>query len=311
MQEDDIMAPQKTITPAAWAGLFAMGFLWGCSFLAVAILIRELPVTWIVAGRVSIAALVLWAYVLLKGLPVPPLSRYIWRFVLVGSITSAVPFLLISWAQHHIPSGLAGILNASTAIFGVLFAALIFADEKLGLRKGTGVALGVSGIIAVIGPEALKSFDLTSLGQLAMIAATMCYGLSNSVGRILLSDLRPEVAAAGMLTGAALLALPVALIGSGLPPLSLQPETLGALLYLAVMSTSLTYIIYYKVIKVAGAGNTSLTTLIVAPVSIALGALVLGESLSAQAYLGFGLIALGLLVIDGRVLRRLRGRNAA
>ncbi|SFI85492.1 DMT family transporter [Celeribacter neptunius] len=300
------MAPQKTISAAAWAGLFAMGFLWGCSFLAVAILIRELPIYWVVAGRVTIASIVLWSYVLIMRLPVPVLSRYLWRFVVVGCLTSALPFLLITWAQQHIPSGLAGILNASTAIFGVLFAALIFADEKLGLRKGTGVLLGVLGIVTVIGPEALKSFDLTSLGQIAMIAATLSYGLSNAVGRILLSDLRPEVAAAGMLSGAALFALPVALFTSGLPPVALKPETWGALFYLAIMSTSLTYIIYYKVMKAAGAGNTSLTTLIVAPVSIALGALVLGESLPVQAYFGFGLIALGLLVIDGRILRRLR-----
>ncbi|WP_460273502.1 DMT family transporter [Celeribacter sp. ULVN23_4] len=305
------MAAQKTISPAAWAGLFAMGFLWGCSFLAVAFLIREVPIYWVVAGRVSIAAAVLWTYVIVKGLPVPKFSLYLWRFILVGALTSAVPFLLITWAQRHIPSGLAGILNASTAIFGVLFAALIFADEKLGWRKGTGVLLGVLGIITIIGPEALKSFDLTSLGQLAMIAATMSYGVSNSIGRILLSDLKPEVAAAGMLTGAAIIALPVALLVSGAPPVSLRPETWGAMLYLAVMSTSLTYIIYYKVIQAAGAGNTSLTTLIVAPVSIALGAAVLGESLPPQAYLGFGLIALGLLVIDGRILKRLRPRKAA
>jgi drug/metabolite transporter (DMT)-like permease len=305
------MAPQKIITPAAWVGLFTMGFLWGCSFLAVAILIRELPIYWVVAGRVSIAAVVLWGYILIKGLPVPKISQYLWRFILVGALTSAIPFLLITWAQRHIPSGLAGILNASTAIFGVLFAALIFADEKLGWRKGTGVLLGVLGITTIIGPEALKSFDLTSLGQLAMIAATMSYGFSNSIGRILLSDLRPEVAAAGMLTGAALIALPVAFLVVGAPPLTLRPETWGALLYLSVMSTSLTYIIYYKVIAVAGAGNTSLTTLIVAPVSIALGALVLGESLPPQAYVGFGLIALGLLVIDGRILTRLRGRERA
>ncbi len=300
------MAPQKSISPAAWAGLFAMGFLWGCSFLAVAFLIRELPVFWVVAGRVTLAAIALWAYVLIKRLPIPSLTQYLWRFIAVGALTSALPFLLITWAQHHIPSGLAGILNASTAIFGVVFAALIFADEKLGLRKGTGVALGVLGIVTIIGFDALKSFDLTSLGQIAMIAATMSYGVSNSVGRILLSDLRPEVAAAGMLAGAALIALPVALVTSGPPPLSLMPVTWAALFYLALMSTSLTYIIYYKVLKAAGAGNTSLTTLIVAPVSIALGALVLGESLQPQAYAGFGLIALGLLVIDGRLIRGLR-----
>ena len=305
------MAPQKTISAAAWLGLAAMGLLWGGSFLSVALLIRELPIYWVVAGRVTIAALVLWSYVLIKGLPVPPMRHYLWRFIVVGCLTSALPFLLITWAQHRIPSGLAGILNASTAIFGVLFAALFFADEKLGLRKGAGVILGVLGIVTVIGPDALHAFDLTSLSQLAMIAATISYGLSNVIGRRLLADLKPQVAAAGMLSGAAVFALPVAIVTSGPPPMSLMPSTWGALLYLSVMATGVTYLIYYRVLKSAGAGNTSLTTLIVAPVSIALGAVVLGESLSPSAYAGFGLIAFGLLVIDGRILARLKRINPA
>ncbi|MCA0045010.1 DMT family transporter [Celeribacter litoreus] len=305
------MAPQKTISPAAWLGLISMGCLWGGSFLSVAVLIRELPVFWVVAGRLSLGALVLWTYVLIRRLPLPPMRAYFWRFVLVGCLTSAVPFLLITWAQHRIPSGLAGILNASTAIFGVLFAALFFADERLGMRKGVGVLLGVGGIVTVIGPDALKAFDLTSLSQIAMIGATISYGLSNVMGRKLLSGLRSEVSAAGMLTGGAAFALPVAFLTSGPPPLDLQPQTWGALLYLSMAATGLTYLIYYRVLNAAGAGNTSLTTLIVAPVSIALGAVILGESLPPQAYLGFALIASGLLVIDGRILRRLKARQNA
>lgn len=305
------MAPQKTISPLAWLGLLAMGCIWGGSFLSVAVLIREVPVYWVVAGRVALAAIVLWTYVLVRGLPVPPMAQYLWRFILVGCLTSAMPFLLITWAQHRIPSGLAGILNASTAIFGVLFAALIFADERLGLRKGSGVLLGVAGIITVIGPDALKAFDLTSLSQLAMIAATMSYGISNVLGRKMLSGLRPEVSAAGMLTGATLFALPVAFLLSGPPPVSLRPETWGALFYLSAIATGGAYLIYYRVLHAAGAGNTSLVTLIVAPISIALGAIVLGESLPVQAYFGFGLIAVGLLVIDGRILHRFKVTRTA
>ena len=302
------MAAQKQISLMAWLGLAAMGLLWGGSFLSVALLNRELPVYWVVAARVSIAAAVLWSYVLLKRLPLPPLKRYLWRFIVVGTLTSALPFMLITWAQHRIPSGLAGILNASTAIFGVLFAALFFADERLGWRKGSGVTLGVLGIITVIGPDALRDFDLTSMSQLAMIAATMSYGISNVLGRKLMAGLRPQVAAAGMLLGAAAFALPMAFVLSGPPPLSLMPTTWGALAYLSIMATGLTYLIYYRVLAAAGAGNTSLTTLIVAPVSITLGAIVLGESLPPAAYLGFSLIALGLLVIDGRLLRRVSRR---
>ncbi|MGB8814542.1 MAG: DMT family transporter, partial [Paracoccaceae bacterium] len=198
------------------------------------------------------------------------------------------------------------ILNASTAIFGVLVAAIVFRDERLTGRRMIGVCLGFTGVVVIIGYDALSSFNLTSLSQLALIAASISYGFAASWARVRLSGLPPQVAAAGMLTGAALIMLPTALIHDGIPTLNHPPQILFALAYLAAISTALAFLLYYRVLAMAGAGNLSLVTLLVAPVAVVLGALVLQETLPLRAFAGFALLALGLLVIDGRIVTALR-----
>lgn len=306
------MAPQKTISAAAWVGLGLMGLMWGGSFLSIELMLRQLPVETLVSLRLLGGAAVLWAYIAIARLDVPRDLRTWVAFVLVGFLNVALPFGLITWGQQHIASGLAGILNAGTAIFGPLAAALIFADERLGPRKAVGVGLGFLGVATVLGLEALHAFDLRSAGQLALIAATICYAFGAASARAYLTGIRAEVSAAGMISGAALWMVPVALTRHGLPDFgALNATTLGAWAYISIFATALTYLILFRVIKAAGSGNATLVTLIVAPVSVALGALVLGERLEPSALAGFGLIALGLLVIDGRVVAWLRHRSAA
>jgi drug/metabolite transporter (DMT)-like permease len=114
------------------------------------------------------------------------------------------------------------------------------------------------------------------------------------------------VAAAGMLTGSTVVMVPVALAMEGVPSLALSVTTWGAIAYIAVVATAGAYLLYYRVLAMAGAGNLLLCTLMIPPVALFLGVAVLGEDLSPQALAGFGLIALGLGVIDGRLVRRMR-----
>lgn len=300
------MAPQKHLTTAAWIGLALMGIMWGGSFLAIELMLRQLPVETLVALRVSGGALVLWTYILLTGRGIPRDPKIWLAFLLIGGINVAAPFGLITWGQQYISSGLAGILNAATAIFGPLVAAIAFHDERLGLRKAIGVSLGFLGVATILGLEALHDFNLRSAGQLAVIGASMCYAIGAALSRRYLTEMRLEVSAAGMITGAAIWMIPVALSKNGLPEFaSFTATTLGAWAYIAAFSTALAYLILFRVIKEAGSGNATLVTLIVAPVSVLLGALVLGETLPLTAYAGFALLALGLLTIDGRVIKRL------
>ena len=295
---------QRVIPPRAWFELFLLATIWGGSFLFNRLALDELGVFTTVAFRVGGACLVLWTCVAALRLPLPRRPGVWASFLVMGALNNAIPFTLITWGQLTIPTGLAAIVNASTAIFGVLVAALLFRDERLTPARLVGVLLGFAGVAVAIGLSALTALDLTALPQLALVCASLSYALAAVWARKRLGGLAPQVAAAGMLTGSSLIMIPLALWSEGLPSLTHGPGTWLALGYLATVSTAGAYLLYYRVLGMAGAGNLSLVTLLVAPVAIVLGALVLNEALPMRAYAGFALIALGLLTIDGRAFAR-------
>ncbi len=306
------MSSERTISAKAWLLLLSLATLWGASFLSIRVALDEIPPLTVVAHRVGWAAVVLWIVVLGSGLPIPRARRVWIGFLGMGLLNNAIPFSLMTWGQLYIPTGLTSILNASTAIFGVLIAALLLSDERLSLRKAVGVLIGFAGVATAIGVENLRTFDLGALAQLAVLGATVSYGLAGVWARKMLGGLSPQVAAAGMLSASSLIMIPLAWAVDGPITLNLAPRTIGAIAYYALASTALAYLLYYRVLALAGSGNLMLVTLLVAPVAILLGALVLGETLRPAAYAGFGLLALGLVVIDGRALvlidRRRRAR---
>lgn len=301
------MIDQKTISARAWIALCALGTIWGLSFVSVRIALDEIGPLTSVAHRTFWAMLALWLVVLLMRLPLPRSPRIWGAFLVMGMLNNVIPFSLMAWGQLHIESGLTSILNASTAIFGVLVAACVFADERLTPRKAVGVGVGFIGVATAIGPENLKEFDLRSLAQIAILGGTISYALAGSWARKHLTGMSPLVAAAGMLTGSSLVMVPLASAVEGPISLALQPVTLLAIAYYALIATAGAYLLYYYVLGLAGSGNLMLVTLLVAPVAIIAGAILLNEALPPNAYAGFGLLALGLVILDGRVLARLRG----
>ncbi len=298
------MAPQKTLSGRAWAELLLLALIWGASFLSIRVALDEIGFVTVVAHRVVWAALVLWAVVLWRRLPLPHDPRVWAAFLVMGLLNNVLPFSLMAWGQLHIESGLTAILNAATAIFGVLVAAAVFADERLSMRRALGVSLGFLGVATAIGLDALARLDLRSLAQLAVLAGALSYALAGAWARATLGGLRPQVAAAGMLTASALVMLPAALWLEGLPRFDLAPRTLLAVGYYALAATALAYLLYYRVLAMAGSGNLLVCTLLIAPVAIVLGALVLGEALRPRAFLGFAILAVGLIVMDGRLFSR-------
>ena len=294
---------QKTLSPRAWAALTLLSLIWGASFLSVRVALDEIGPLTAVAHRTGWAMLILWLWIAARRLPLPRNPATWGAFLVMGLLNNVIPFSLMAWGQLYIPTGLTAILNASTAIFGVIAAALFFADERLTVRKLIGVTLGFLGVATAIGLSLLQQFDLRSLGQLAVLGGTVSYALAGVWARKTLTGLRPEVATAGMLTGSSLITLPAAWLIEGPMTLHLQPQTWAAIAYYAIVATALAYLLYYQVLAMAGSGNLMLCTLLVAPFAIILGALVLGEVLRPQAYLGFGLLALGLITIDGRLFK--------
>ncbi len=300
------MTDQKTISSRAWAEMLLLALLWGASFLSIRVALDEIGPLTSVAHRVGWAMVALWLVVAVMRLPLPRDPRVWGAFLMMGLLNNVIPFGLMAWGQLHIESGLTSILNAATAIFGVVVAAMFFADERLSTRKVVGVTLGFAGVATAIGLENLHDFSIQSLAQLAVIAGTVSYALAGVWARKMLSGQPPQLAAAGMVTGATVVMIPTAWAVEGPLTFNLQPATLLAIAYYALAATAFAYLLYYRVLDMAGSGNLMLVTLLVAPVAIVLGALILNETLRPAAYGGFTLLALGLLVLDGRIWRLLR-----
>ncbi len=300
------MVNQQNISTRAWLELLLLGIIWGGVFLTVAIGLEELSPLALAAFRTGIAAPILWLYVWFRKLPLPRGFR-IWRALLVmGLLNNVLPFALLNYGQTLIDSGLTAIFNAGTAVFGILVAALFFADERLTKPKIIGVLLGVMGIAVTVGYDSIQSFNLTSLAQMACIVATLCYALASVWARKNLTNLAPACVSAGMVTCSTLVMIPIVMVFEGLPSFDLKLQTWIAILYAASIATAFAYLLYFRILAMAGAANTMLVTLIVPPIAILLGVVVLQETLPLRSFIGFGFIALGLVVIDGRIWKHCR-----
>lgn len=294
---------ESRISAATWGLMTLLALIWGGSFLAIRTALDEIPPLSSVAHRVLWAALALWIAVLVRRVPLPRDPRVWGCFLVMGCLNNVIPFSLMAWGQMHIETGLTAILNASTAIWGVLVAAIVFTDERLTLRRLIGVLIGFSGVVVAIGPQNIAALDLRSLGQIAVVCGSVSYALAGSWARARLAGQSPLVSATGMLTGSTLVMLPLAALVEGPLPLDLSLRAWVAIGYYALISTALAYIFYYAILARAGAGTLLVVTLMIPPVAILLGAAVRNEVLDWRAYAGFALLACGLSILGGR------GRN--
>ena len=289
--------------------LLLLAAVWGGSFFFAEVALRELPPLVITLFRVSLAVPVLLAVVVLRGVPITRSLR-VWRaYLVMGAPNNAIPFSLIFWGQTQIESGLASILNGTTAMFGALVAGLLLPDEPLRANKLIGAALGLAGVAFIMGPDALQDFNLTNLAQLAILGATLSYAFASVWGKTTLASQPPLMNALGMVVCSSALMLPIVWFAHGVPSLAFQLATWGALLGLAVLSTALAYLLYFAILARAGAANLMLVTLLIPPFAITLGALFLSERIGIQAFAGFAVIAIGFAVTDGRLFARLRQRR--
>lgn len=297
-----------------WLMLLALSVLWGGSFVFVGVAVRDLPPLTIVVLRVGLAAIVLLIALRLKGIPVPHDRRALTTFLVVGLLNNALPFTLLVWGQTHIAAGLASILNATTPIWTVLLAHILTDDERMSRGRMAAMVIGFAGVVVMVGPAALADFGTDVLAQFACLAAALSYGLAGIYGRrIRRLGIAPESAAGGQVVASTLMLLPVMLVVDR-PWTMPMPggATVTAILGLALLSTALAYILYFRILAKAGATNLALVTFLVPVSAIALSALILGERLGSGELAGMALIGCGLVAIDGRLtagLPRSGGRN--
>jgi len=220
-----------------------------------------------------------------------------------------VPFSLICWGQTTIASGLAAILNATTPLFAIVLAHLLTRDERLTAPRLAGVLCGVAGVAVMIGRDAIAGIGTHVAAQLAVLAAALCYGFAGIYGRRFRGQ-PPLVTAAGQVTASTVLLLPVALVFEQPWSLALPgAPTWAAVAGTALLSTALGYVIYFRILAIAGATNLLLVTLLIPVSALLLGSLVLGEAISVSQVAGMALIFAGLAIIDGRLIALVRNRR--
>ena len=291
-----------------WVMLITLATVWGGSFLFNAILVAELPVITIVAIRVTVAALALWGFVRVTGRKIPTTPQVWGALLILGVLNNAIPFSLIVQGQTQITSGLASILNATTPFFTILVAGFFLTDERFSVLRVLGVVVGFSGVILMVGPEALGSLGADFWAQLCALGAALSYGFASVFGRRFRElKVDPVMVATGQVTMSSLVLWPIALrIDGPQDILGLSFNAAASMFGLAVLCTSFAYILYFRILERAGATNISLVTFLVPISAIILGVLVLGESIFIKEIIGMTLIGLGLAIIDGRLFQRLR-----
>jgi drug/metabolite transporter (DMT)-like permease len=286
-----------------WALIIGLGAVWGCSFLFNAVLIREISPLWVSAGRVSIGAMICWVYFLAARKRLPS-DWHVYRDLFVlGLLNYAIPFALFPFAEQHVASSIIGVINGMTPMTTVIVSQFWAGGEKANWNKVAGVLIGFAGAILLASPSfGAGSTEIVAL--LAALVATICYALTLNYARRFKAVDSTAVASIS-LTWAALLMVPVSLIFSGVPVIT-RLETWGALFGIAVFSTSFSFLLVYWLLPRVGATNLSLNTFITPISAILLGVLVLHEGFLTVQIAGIAVIFIGLVVIDGRLLKGLR-----
>jgi len=283
--------------------LLALSTLWGASYTFIKVGIETIPPVTLIAMRTLIAGVILVAIIRWRGLRLPKDIATWRRFTIQACLNSVVPFTLIAWAERTTGAGLATILNSTTPIFAFLLTVLITRHEAVTGRKLFGVAAGLLGICLVIGIQALGGLGRELLAQLAVVAASVCYGGAAIFGKHF-KGLDPMMPAAGsMLSGAAIL-IPVSLVVDR--PWTLAPSTAStlALLGLAILSTALAFAIYFRLLQTLGTVGTTAQSYLRVPIGVAIGALFLGETLTSTAWLGLACVIVGVAAMTLPARRR-------
>ncbi len=279
-----------------FALLVSLGILWGIPYALTKISLTTIPPMTLVAGRISIAAATLWIIVVLSGCKIPERKELIARLFVQGCIACVLPYTLIAYGQQSVDSALAAILNSTAPLFVCLISLSWTRHEPITRERLFGVTIGLGGVVLIAGASALGGLGQATVGQVAIVTATISSAISVIHGRRFVT-VPPEVAAAGTLTCAAIVLVPLCFIVE--TPLNSVPSAASviALLVNAVVATAFGFVIYFRLIRTIGSIGTASVGYLKPAVGVLIGCALMGEPMTWTTAIGLAAILLGVAAI--------------
>jgi len=298
------MTTHATASPAAvpnrtteFVLLLVLAVLWGGSYTFIKIGVETIPPLTLIAARTLIAGSILLMILRWRGMRMPR-DPATWRLFLVQAcLNSVVPFTLIAWAERSVDAGLATILSSSSPIFVVLLSGVLVTGERVGGVRLLGVLAGLAGTVLIVGMQAFSGLGEQFAAQLALVAASLCYGGAALFGRNF-KGLDPIMPAAGSLVCGAAVLIPLSLLLDRPWTLAPSTESINALIALSVLSTALAFVIYFRLIARLGSTATTSVAYLRVPAGVAFGIVLLGEALAPSAWAGLVLVVAGVVAMS-------------
>lgn len=288
-----------------------LGFTWGGTFLVIELALQGITPFWLAAYRIGFGALLTTLIWQMRGgvlFTVPPVTTERINLVVVAAMSSALPFMLISWGQQYVTAGFTGVSMASVALIVLPLAHFLVPGERITPRRALGFVIGFAGVVILIGGQAFESTGvaLELPGRMACVSAAACYAVSSILMRRLPPVDPVGLSAVLLLIGAAMV-IPLAYVVEGPPP-SVDRQTMWILAFLGLIPTAAANLLRVQVVRTAGPVFMSLVNYMVPVWAVLLGAVLLGEPLPASLLWSLVLILVGVGLSQYGALRRLFGR---
>jgi len=291
-------------------GLFwLLGLIWGTSFLWIKIAVQEISPVILVGFRTLFGALGVGMIILVSRsdeFQWKKVKKNIFPYILLGIFNIAIPWLLISWAEQHIDSGIAAVLNGTMPLFTIIISPIFVKDDPVTLPKVFGLGIGFMGVVILLSPTIHEGFTNNVLGQIAMLAASLSYAASAVFAKKNSGDLYPKTRTMLQLGIGSLFLWIFALLFGQPVSIPRMPLTWIALLWLGLLGSCVAYIIYFYLLPRIGPTRMSMVTYIPPLVAVILGVVLLHENFYWQSIIGSILILSGIMIVNikGKSLKK-------
>ena len=290
----DAYTEDETSRAAVLAWLF-LSLVWGSTWLFIKLGLEDLPPFTFAGLRFTIALVPLILILLWRRLSLPR-RRVEWGLVaLTGVLLFTIDYGLIFWGERHLTSGMTAVLFCTVPLFGLFFAHLMLPAERLRLSKVLGVLLGIAGVAVIFAHQLRQQDPLAPVASVAIVVAAASAALSNTIVKARLTHIDPLVVTTGqMAVGVAPLLALGALLEARPTTLVWTPIAVASLVYLALVGSTLGFLVFYHLFRVVEVTKVQLIILVSPLVAVALGWLVLGETLGVRELIGALAVLLGL-----------------